>query len=72
MIPRLCRVYGPSMLGDDSKALAQFIRKAVNKENIVLKSKGEQYYSYIHVLDAVNAIMCIMSNGKAGEAYNIF
>jgi len=71
VIPRLCRVYGPTMLKNDSKALAQFIKNAVNNENIILKSDGKQFYSYIHVLDAVKAIFCIMNKGKAGEAYNV-
>lgn len=71
VIPRLCRVYGPTMFQDDSKALAQFIKKAVDNEDIVLKSKGQQYYSYIHVIDAVKAIFYIMDKGNAGEAYNV-
>lgn len=71
VIPRLCRVYGPTMKWEDSKALAQFIKRAVNDEDIILKSKGEQYYSYIHVIDAVKAIFCIIDKGKRGEAYNV-
>lgn len=71
VIPRLCRVYGPTMGQDDSKALAQFIRNAVKEEPIVLKSKGQQQYSYIHVMDAVKAIFYILDRGKEGEAYNV-
>lgn len=71
VIPRLCRVYGPTMGQDDSKALAQFIRKAVLGQNIVLKSAGKQFYSYIHVVDAVTAILWILDKGKIGEAYNV-
>lgn len=69
--PRLCRVYGPTMGRDDSKALAQFIRKAVDGEDIVLKSEGTQHYSYVHVMDAVKAILYILDRGAAGEAYNV-
>lgn len=71
VIPRLCRVYGPTMRQDDSKALAQFIRKAVNGEDIALKSKGRQFYSYIHVADAVKAVFCILDRGETGQAYNV-
>ena len=71
VIPRLCRVYGPTMRQDDSKALAQFIRRAAAGEDIILKSKGQQFYSYIHVMDAVKAIFCIMDRGEAGQAYNV-
>lgn len=71
LIPRLSRVYGPSMLLNDSKALSQFILKAVNNEDIVLKSKGNQYYSYTYVADVVSGILKIMFDGKSGEAYNV-
>lgn len=71
VIARLCRVYGSTMRWDDSKALAQFVKKAVNGEDIILKSEGQQYYSYIHVFDAVSAIFHIMTYGKSGEAYNV-
>lgn len=71
VIPRLCRVYGPTMGQDDSKALAQFIRKAVDGEDIVLKSEGRQHYSYVHVMDAVKAIFYILDRGEKGQAYNV-
>ena len=71
VIPRLSRVYGPTMSESDSKAIAQFIKKAVNKENIILKSKGEQFFSYTYVSDAVTALLYILLHGENGEAYNV-
>jgi len=71
VIPRLSRVYGPSMQQNDSKAIAQFISKAVAKEDIILKSKGDQLYSYTYVADAATAIIFILLYGQNGEAYNI-
>lgn len=71
VIPRLSRVYGPTMKMDDTKALSQFIKKAMNKEDIVLKSAGTQYYSYTYVADAVSALLYCLLCGKNGEAYNI-
>lgn len=70
-IARLCRIYGPSILKNDSKASSQFIKNALNNEDIVLKSNGEQYYSYLYVADAIGALFTILINGKEGEAYNI-
>ncbi len=70
-IGRLSRVFGPSVLPDDSKASSQFIRKAVQGEDIVLKSKGDQLFSYTYVADAVRALLFIMLNGEDGVAYNI-
>lgn len=71
VIPRLSRVYGPTMSPGDSKAIAQFIKKAVNKEDIILKSEGNQLYSYTYVADVVTAILYILLYGKRGEAYNV-
>lgn len=71
IIARLSSVYGPTMLENDSKAHAQFIRNALNKENIVLKSKGLQKRTYCYVIDAVSALITILFKGKSGEVYNI-
>ncbi|MCD8282662.1 MAG: NAD-dependent epimerase/dehydratase family protein [Prevotella sp.] len=70
-IGRLCRVFGPTVLAGDSKASSQFLHKALAGEDIVLKSAGEQIYSYIYTADAVGALLHIMLNGADGEAYNI-
>ncbi|MGM0215624.1 NAD-dependent epimerase/dehydratase family protein [Enterococcus sp. AZ109] len=71
VIPRVCRTFGPTMLLDDSKASSQFILNSVRNEDIVLKSQGEQYFSYAYVGDVVYALLFILSQGKSGEAYNI-
>lgn len=70
-IVRLCRIFGPTMLMSDTKASSQFIIKAINKEDIVLKSEGNQFFSYIYVADAVAAILFVLLYGENGEAYNI-
>lgn len=64
-------VYGPTMLKSDSKAHGQFIKNALNKENIVLKSKGEQRRTYSYVVDVVSGIFKVLFNGLNGEVYNI-
>lgn len=71
VIPRLCRIYGPTMKMDDSKALSQFLKKALHDEDIVLKSEGNQLFSYLYVGDVVNALFFLLISGKTGEAYNI-
>ncbi len=71
VIPRLSRVYGPTMLMSDTKALSQFIKKSILGEDIVLKSEGNQLFSYSYVADAVSAIFKIMFDGVCGEAYNV-
>ena len=71
VIARLCRCYGPTLKTDDSKALSQFIFKAIKGENIVLKSAGTQFFSYLYSSDAASALSFLMCNGVSGEAYNI-
>ena len=71
VIARLPSVYGPTMLASDSKAHAQFIRNALNGENVVLKSKGEQKRTYCYVIDVVSALFELLYAGKSGEIYNI-
>lgn len=71
VIARLTRSYGPTMLMSDSKAISQFIKKGIAGEDIVLKSEGNQYYSYTYVSDAVCGLLTVLLNGECGEAYNI-
>lgn len=71
VIPRIARVYGPTLQKDDTKALSQFIHNALNGQDIVLKSEGKQYFSYLHVADAVSGILTVMLRGERGAAYNI-
>ena len=68
-ILRLPRIYGPTVKKDDSKALSQFVNNALNGEDIVLKSKGEQYFSYLYVADAVSGIFTVLINGKKCDVY---
>ncbi len=71
VIPRFTRSYGPTMLMSDTKAISQFIRKGIVGEDIVLKSEGNQYYSYTYVSDAVTGLLTVWFCGMCGEAYNI-
>lgn len=70
VIVRLPRIYGPTMRKEDSKASSQFIQKGAAGEDIVLKSEGTQKYSYLHVADAVEAVLWVLLRGERGEAYN--
>ncbi|TCL42564.1 NAD-dependent epimerase/dehydratase family protein [Harryflintia acetispora] len=68
---RLPRIYGPTMRMSDTKAIAQFIKKGLSKEDIILKSKGNQLYSYAHTADAVQGILWVLLCGEVGQAYNL-
>lgn len=69
-IARLARVFGADKK-QDTKAMSQFMDKAVTGEDIVLKSKGNQRFSYCYIADAASGILKVLSDGENGEAYNI-
>lgn len=71
VIPRLTRSYGPTLLKSDTKALSQFLNNGLEGKDIVLKSKGTQYYSYLYAMDSVSGLLTIFLKGVSGEAYNI-
>lgn len=70
-IVRLSRVFGPTMLLSDTKASSQFIKNVIAGEDIVLKSRGEQFFSYTYVADAVAAMFHVLIHGETGIPYNI-
>lgn len=70
VIVRFARVFGADKKVD-TKAMSQFMDKALSGEDIVLKSRGNQKYSYVYVADAVSGIIKVLLDGVSGEAYNI-
>ena len=71
VIVRPGHIYGPSIQPSDSRASAQFTRKAAAGQNIIMKSTGSQLRSYCYTLDCASAILTVLLKGKSGEAYNI-
>lgn len=71
VIARLCHTFGPCFAEHDDRVYAQFFRNALRGEDIVLKSKGGQYRSWIYVVDAAHALLRILLNGENGQAYNV-
>lgn len=70
-IARLCHTYGPTMTTGENRVIFQFIRNALRREDIVLKSEGLQKRSYCYVTDAAAALLTLLFRGKPGEAYNV-
>lgn len=71
MIARLGYVYGPTVQLSSSKADVQFLNNALKKENIIMKSMGEQKRSYCYVADIVSGLLTLFKKGVPGEAYNV-
>ena len=71
VVARLCHTFGPYFTEHDNRVYAQFIRNVLSNESIVLKSRGEQYRSWLYVVDAAVAILYIMLCGENMQAYNV-
>lgn len=70
-IARLCRIFGPTMLENDTKASSQFLRNALENKDIFLKSEGRQYFSYTYVADVVRGLLTVLLQGEIGVPYNV-
>ncbi|MDA3146653.1 NAD-dependent epimerase/dehydratase family protein [Leucobacter sp. UCMA 4100] len=71
-LARLSHTYGPGMSLNDGRVQAEFLKKALYGEPIVLLSDGSSVRTYTYIADATTAILRIML--KAGiqpEAFNI-
>ena len=68
VIARPCHVYGPTMTKADSRAVAQFIRNALNHEDIVMKSRGTQVRSMCYVADCAAALLTVLLKGEPSQA----
>ena len=71
VIVRPSHTYGPYFTESDNRVYAQFIRNVLNNEDIIMKSRGEQYRSWCFVVDSALAILYVLLCGEVGEAYNI-
>lgn len=67
---RLAQTFGPGVLENDNRVFAEFIRCAKNEQDIVLQTAGTSKRCYLYTADAATAILAILLNGEAGEAYN--
>ncbi len=68
---RLTYVYGASITEANSRADAQFLRRALAGEDILLKSEGTQVRSYCYAADAASALITLLLRGEAATAYNV-
>ena len=71
VIARPCHTYGPYFTESDNRVYAQFIRNVLRNEDIVMKSPGSQFRSWIYVVDCAAAILYLLLKGESGEAYNV-
>ncbi|MBP3271941.1 MAG: NAD(P)-dependent oxidoreductase [Ruminococcus sp.] len=71
VILRATQTFGPGVMYDDGRVFAQFMRCAIEKKDIVLRSAGLTERSYLYTADAVSAILLSFLKAKAGQSYTI-
>ena len=69
-VVRLAQTFGPGIDKNDNRVFAEFLRCSMQKQDIVLQTEGTSKRCYLYTTDAVTAILTVLLNGKAGEAYN--
>lgn len=71
VILRATQTFGPGVKYDDGRVFAQFMRCAVERKDIVLKSAGLTERSYLYTADAVSAILVSLLKARPGQAYTV-
>ena len=67
---RLAQTFGPGIAQSDVRVFADFSRKALAGENIVMATKGDSQRMYLYTADAVRAILTVLLKGENGKCYN--
>lgn len=70
-IARLAQTFGAGVSISDNRVFAQFTKAIINKENIILHTKGETKRNYCYTTDAVRGIFTILTKGENNNAYNV-
>ncbi|WP_034992329.1 NAD-dependent epimerase/dehydratase family protein [Liquorilactobacillus vini] len=70
-VVRPCHTFGPKITNNDNRAHAQFLKAALFKDSITLKSSGKQLRSYCYIADCAAGIVTVLLNGEKNSAYNI-
>lgn len=70
-VARLCQTFGVGVRRDDGRVFAEFARRCLAGEDIVLLTPGEKRNMYLSVQDAALALILLALKGEAGLAYNV-
>jgi nucleoside-diphosphate-sugar epimerase len=71
-VVRLFNTVGPRQTGRYGMVVPNFVRQALLNEDITIFGDGTQRRCFMHVSDAVGALMALMSHtNSVGEVYNI-
>lgn len=70
-IARLSQTIGAGIDYNDNRVFMQFARNVIEKQDIILHTKGETIRSYCYVTDCIAAILCLLESGINGDVYNV-
>ena len=71
VVLRATQTFGPGVKYDDGRVFAEFMRCAVEKRDIVLRTTGATERPYLYTADAVSAILVSMLRAEPGQAYTV-
>jgi UDP-glucose 4-epimerase len=72
IIVRLFNTVGPRQSGEYGMVIPRFIGQALNNQNITVYGSGKQSRCFLHVKDAVDALVALMNEPRSiGEVFNI-
>lgn len=70
-IARFTQTIGARINPTDNRVFVQFARSVVQNQNIVLHTEGKSSKSYVHVVDAVNALLYIACKKGDQRVFNV-
>lgn len=68
---RLAQTFGAGVNLNDGRVFAEFAKRAISNQDIVLFSDGSMRNTYVSLRDVVNAILYVLVYGECGQAYNV-
>jgi UDP-glucose 4,6-dehydratase len=69
IVIRSNNVYGIGQYSE--KVIPKFIFQLMDDKKITIQGSGNQLRSFLHLEDAVDAVLCVLFQGELGEVYNI-
>lgn len=70
-IARLAQTFGAGVAADDKRVFADFSRKVIDGQDIVMHTPGTGCRCYCYTTDAIAGLAAILAHGESGAAYNL-
>lgn len=70
-IVRLAQTFGPDISKSENRIFAQIARNIINKEDIVLHTKGDSITNCCYTRDAIWGVLLLFTKGRSGQVYTI-